>query len=374
MPDEEHDGGAEHAACASQPGDQGADRGAAGDAGDEHRGPARGADGAGADEGAGDPAAGLGSQVDPAALRTVASSMQAAMRSALRGISVVPPAGWSRALGQSWPVVPAGFHAQVTAALAPGLRALQEQLAALPPVVDPAVFRAIGDALPKINLPGLARALERLREALPPNWDSVGQYQQLAEIAREDGIPVVWVPPGEVLTELVAASDRSARLQVLRTRQAEVLASCREVLSEVAQADMVVRVPQALEAITALESGLAAAAQTLAVAVTEAVLTAHVANGRTYKRLADDVDVDVEELSIAELRGAVALLPVIRFYTTWWSSSGTPPPAELSRHVTVHLAPASHLTVDNALVAVMLLTSVLRDLDAAAATPASGAT
>jgi len=374
MPDEEHNGGAEGEARASQPGDQFEDRGAAGDADDGPPGPARVADGAGADEGPGQPAAGLGVQVDAAALRTMASSMQAAMRSALRGVSVVPPAGWSRALDQTWPVVRPGFHAQVTAGLAPGLRALQEQLAELPPVVDPAVFRAIGDALPKIDLSGLARALQRLREALPANWDSLDLYQELAEIAREDGIPVVWVPPGEVLMELVAASDRSARLQVLRTRQTEVLTGCRDVLSEVAEADMVVRVPQALEAISALESGLAAAAQTLAVAVTEAVLTAHVANGRTYKKLADDVDVDVEELSIAELRGAVALLPVIRFYTTWWSSSGTPPPAELSRHVTVHLAPASHLTADNALVAVMLLTSILRDLDAAATTPASGAT
>lgn len=311
-------------------------------------------------------------QVDPAALRAVTTSMQVAMRSALRGISVMPPAGWSRALGENWPVLPTSFHAQVTAALAPGLQAVTSALAAMPPVIDPAVFRAFGEAMPKIDLSGLTQALDRLRDALPPNWESLSQYRELAEIARQDGIPVVWVPPGEVLSELLVAPDRNARLQVLSARRPEVLRSCRQVLAEVKDADLAVRVPQALEAITALEGGLPSAAQALSVAVTEAVLTAHVAGGRRYQKLADDVDVDIEELSVSELRGAITLLPITRFYTSWWATSGAPLPSELSRHVTVHLAPASHLTADNALVAVMLLSSLLRDVDASAG--AGGAT
>ncbi len=101
------------------------------------------------------------------------------------------------------------------------------------------------------------------------------------------------------------------------------------------------RVPQALEAVQAFESGLAGAAQTLAVAVSEALLTEHVANGRSYKQLATDVAVDTGALSIVELRSIYALLPVHRFYTPWWPSTGAARPDILSRHVTVHHAPQS---------------------------------
>lgn len=315
-----------------------------------------------------DPAGPPDFSVDSAVVRAAATSMLVALRSALKGVSVMPPVGFAQALGDNWPVFPSNFQAQVTAALTPGLQALSSAASAMPPIIDPAVLRAFSEAMPKIDLSGLAQALDRLHEAIPPNWDSLSQYRELAEIARKDGIPVVWVPPAEVLADLLTAPNRETRVRVLTARRVEVLDSCRQVLAEVQHPDLADRVPQALEAITALESGLPSAAQALAVAVTEAVITGHVAGTRSTKKLAEEVDVYVDELSVAELRGAFALLPVARFYTSWWATSGTPPPPELSRHVTVHLAPASHLTPENALVALMLLSSLLRDVDASAVT------
>ena len=69
--------------------------------------------------------------------------------------------------------------------------------------------------------------------------------------------------------------------------------------------------------------------------------------------------------AITELRRAIALAPIERFYTEWYPSSGRPAPAELSRHVTIHQATLDHFSRSNALLAVMLMTSLLREFQQA---------
>jgi hypothetical protein len=242
----------------------------------------------------------------------------------------------------------------------------QRKVPAMPPPFDMDKIRKqfAGVVLPKIDLTGLAAALDRAKEALPPNWDGLDHYEALGEIAKDDGIPVVWVPRASVLADLVAAPDRDERVKILLARQDEITEDCRSVMAEVTDPDLAPRVPQALEAVGALLAGFPQPAQALAVAVSESLLTEHIANGRSYKALATDVAVDTDELTIVEVRSTFALLPVHRFYTPWWPHSGVPAPGELSRHVTVHHARADHLTPENALIAIMLLSSVLRDLQA----------
>ncbi len=258
------------------------------------------------------------------------------------------------------------INKQVADAAALPVQRLRAQIASLPLIYDAARIREQIDALlPRIDTAALLRAAERLQEFLPTNWPRSTRFRLLSEIAKDDGIPVVWVPRAEVLTDLAAAPDRAARVAILLGRVPDILDDCRRVLTEVTDADLLVRVPQALEAVDALQTGLAGAAQTLAVAVAESLLTEHVAQGRKYQRLADDVAVDTADISVQDVRSTFALLPVARFYTPWRPGSGSPPPEALSRHVTVHHARADHLTKENALIAVMLLASLLRDLDEA---------
>lgn len=53
---------------------------------------------------------------------------------------------------------------------------------------------------------------------------------------------------------------------------------------------------------------------------------------------------------------------VSRFYTRWFPNDPTPPPTHLSRHVSVHVADGMHYTEENAILAVMLMASLLRQL------------
>lgn len=51
---------------------------------------------------------------------------------------------------------------------------------------------------------------------------------------------------------------------------------------------------------------------------------------------------------------------VARFFTPWRPSDATPPPSHLSRHVVAHQAAVEHFTATNALLSLMLVTSIIR--------------
>jgi hypothetical protein len=57
----------------------------------------------------------------------------------------------------------------------------------------------------------------------------------------------------------------------------------------------------------------------------------------------------------------VLITPISSFFTDWWPSSGKPVPSKLSRHVVAHHANVEHFTPVNALLALMLVVSILRE-------------
>lgn len=69
-------------------------------------------------------------------------------------------------------------------------------------------------------------------------------------------------------------------------------------------------------------------------------------------------------LSRYEFKYLVLIAPIPHFFTPWWPEKGDPPPEELSRHVVAHHPTVKHFSVDNALIALMLVTSLLREKQA----------
>lgn len=197
--------------------------------------------------------------------------------------------------------------------------------------------------------------------ALPPNWPAGVDYVKVIDLAN-DGIPVVWVPPGPILEHVVAAVSRPAQLAVLHSHRDELIADIGRVLDEVTHVELGGQIPLAKAALESWSSGHEESAQALAVTVIEAVVTRHYARGRKYEqvRAAAKIDLDNDALSISELRLAVAVAPLSTFYTPWFPNQGEPAPDTLSRHVTVHQADVGHYTSDNALLSIMLLASTLR--------------
>ena len=89
-------------------------------------------------------------------------------------------------------------------------------------VDDPDVFERMK------TTPALRAALEMTR---PENcWGTGLSPKVLFAIARDDGIPVVWVPPSAVLLDLAAAPDHNARMAVLLARKQEIVDHCKVVI------------------------------------------------------------------------------------------------------------------------------------------------
>jgi hypothetical protein len=224
----------------------------------------------------------------------------------------------------------------------------------------------------KIEIPeGLKDAFVGLLAALPPNWP-VGLDPKLLDpifsIIQDEGIPLVYVPRADIVTALVDAADREERIRILLDRSDEVIEDCRQVLTTITEPTLTNQTPMAVKALDAIAAGHVEAAQALAVVIVETVVTRTI--DKNYGKVRQFVKVDDPgDLGIIELRVNAALAAIGPFYVGWYPNSGTPAPVELSRHVTVHQADASHFNPGNGIVAVVLMTSVLRAIQEMLATP-----
>ena len=205
----------------------------------------------------------------------------------------------------------------------------------------------------------LSDILRPLRERLPPNWPGDIDLGHVQAVIQDDGLPLVWVPRAEVVTILLAAPDRAARVEVLLAHEQEITADCRTVLGSISHETLSGQLPLAVKALEAFEAGHHEAAQALAAAVTETAVTHALGN---YNKARQRAAFDPGKVTLRQLRVQAALAPIGPFYTAWYPSWGTPAPEALSRHVTIHQADQRHYTRGNAAVAVLLTASVLRAL------------
>ncbi len=81
-----------------------------------------------------------------------------------------------------------------------------------------------------------------------------------------------------------------------------------------------------------------------------------------YERVKDTVRVNLNEAPAWQLRVAASLAPVAAFFTPFFPHKGDTVPEGMSRHVTVHFAFDEHYTEEHVIVAVLLMTSVVRGL------------
>jgi hypothetical protein len=215
-----------------------------------------------------------------------------------------------------------------------------------------------------------------LRRAFPPNWDPDRvRLALIRTIVAEDGIPIVWVPRAAIVSELMAVSTRDERLGILNARDAEVIEDCTECLTHCSRSVLADNVALAQRAMDAYTARLYEPSQALAVVIAETIITQYVAGGPghgVYKK-ATQIAKFRGSIMLSELRRAAAIAPIERFYTEWYAASGNPPPPELSRHVSVHHPSLQQYSRSNALLAVMLLVSLLREVTEWEATSADSA-
>jgi hypothetical protein len=234
-----------------------------------------------------------------------------------------------------------------------------------------------GKLLPKIDFSDLlkfepAGGWERWRTTWwPPNWPRDIDRNAVQAILNDESLPLVWVPRAEIVTEMLAAATREERVAVLVARRAEVADDCRGVLADVDHPRLLGQRRLLTAAVDALANGHDEAAQALAVLVVETAVLQAAAAGhidgvakhtKLYERVKDAVRVNLDEAPVWLLRVVVSLAPVAGFFAPFFPHKGDPVPEGMSRHVTVHFAFDEHYTEEHAVVAVLLMASVVRGL------------
>jgi hypothetical protein len=216
----------------------------------------------------------------------------------------------------------------------------------------------------------------------PENWWGTDLSPKvLFTIARDDGIPVVWVPQPEVLLALAAAPDRKARLSVLLARKQEIIDHCKMIIHDCDDPWVTDEHDLAAKAIAAYEDGHQEAAMALAVSVGEPLaIWASTPRWKFFKSDAEqeawersrkkagkyawatlELNAVRADFSQYEVPRQALIAPIHRFFTKWYPDDEQKPPDGLSRHVVAHQPTPQHFSPENALLSLMLVTSLLRE-------------
>ena len=193
----------------------------------------------------------------------------------------------------------------------------------------------------------------------PPNWPTaLPDPNQLNLILNEEGIPLVWAPRLSIVQRLLNARDRAARMTVLLSCRNDIIEDCAELVDQLTHDRLINQHALALKVLSTYTAGHDEAAHALAVVVTDSAVKA-IFTGK-YEQIPSKAKIDIDETPYRSLRLLAALAPIGRFYVEWRPGSGGPQPQALSRHVSVHHPGPDHYSPANAILAVLLMASVLK--------------
>lgn len=246
----------------------------------------------------------------------------------------------------------------------PALRAYKEYAdrigAEVARIIGPAI-ESIARATTVLDKIDWVALLDSMRASLPPNWDESVDVELIESIINDEGIPLVFVPNNSILNKLLVAENRAERVAILLQNKEEVLRDCQSTLASVTHTTLAGQLPLAKDAVASCQDGHAPSGQALAVSIVETIVSNIL--GMNYGQAKQKLVLDLDDLPYTQVRVKAALAPIPKFYTSWYPKGGIPPPAELSRHVSIHQADVQHYTEENALIASMLVASVMRAVD-----------
>jgi len=198
--------------------------------------------------------------------------------------------------------------------------------------------------------------------AIPGNWQgTVTEMVAISEFMRESGWSLTWTPPYWVISEVLATPDLRERQSVVEAAEPLILADLDRLLRGVDRPMLDHYIAAARQALEAHRSGYFWPCQALcAAALTTAVhdLWEHKKLGKAraaFERLHPN-EAGLFDLRAYAVRGAVGR--VLRNYP-----DDGPVPIEYNRHASTHDVDPRQFTDFNSLLSVMLLVSVILEVD-----------
>lgn len=224
----------------------------------------------------------------------------------------------------------------------------------------------------------LERAEENFRASLPPNWRSPDvEFPDLDELERlqlREGLPLAWVPPNRVLSEVLSAKTAAARRRVIAREADVILRACDRELRRLNSEETKEWRSSARQAGKAMRAGHWQAGQALAAIALDTATVRFIRSsypdavsqskkgkggakvstppGSSERSLPTWSDVDYPKalLVLHGLYGAFAEFD---------GGAGEPVPTQFTRHGTVHSMSRRQYSRANALIALMHVVGLL---------------
>lgn len=208
----------------------------------------------------------------------------------------------------------------------------------------------------------IAKNLQKIAaRAYPPNWrieDGLVRFpDNLETILIEEGIPLAWVPPPQVLEKLFAAQTPGDRRKVLSSNWKAVVAECTAVLNSVEEQKLSVYVEFALEAAEALAAGKWKASQALSTNILDSFLHQKftIASRKELTNQKQRVDWKKFPMRVALVVGALS-----GGYAEYWPKNGDEIPKQFSRHASAHGLSRRQYSRLNAVIALMNVVGLIK--------------
>lgn len=199
---------------------------------------------------------------------------------------------------------------------------------------------------------------------IPENLVALGKevaWERFIDLVYNDGIPLYAIPRSDTVLKLVHADGLRARRKVLIECQKSIFEDCRSARNSLRSDYAQEMWHLVLSGLGALENGHSDAAQAL---FTNTMDTVHQKiwpdrddrKDITHHVKGDEVPESFAEMSVGENLIFAALW---NSHITFWPKRGEEPPAEYSRHASVHGVSRRQYKLENCIQALMLVTSLL---------------
>ena len=234
-------------------------------------------------------------------------------------------------------------------------RSMQESLAtSLAPVFEAARQFRLPEGL-RDTMAAIGRAVA---DALAPNWPPEAHWSDVLDLIQETGWALVWLPDAGIMVELLASENAEGRNRVLLEHAGEITETARTRLAEVEDPTLVYLADCAREAAEAFDAGYERSSQALCASA----LTGLVQSVMGYDKLAkarDELAENWDEMNLPLLRYGLIVSTVPSALVQF----GDVVPDRFNRHAVSHSPSPVQFTRLNALVALMLVTALVRELD-----------
>jgi hypothetical protein len=215
------------------------------------------------------------------------------------------------------------------------------------------------------TMAGLRALSESMLRYWPDNWEGVdtSDIGTALRIAKDEGLPLVWVPRAELVQELLAVPDAAARRALLETHVDDIVSDCAEVTDREYHSELVAYADRLQDVVEAHRAGLHAPGQSLAAVVVTALLQWVYGHGELRRVKASPMRAKAEdEQVLRDLKVAVlieAAVPAVQGGMDKLSDDELPD--GFNRNATLHRVAARAYTVPNAMCALMLATGLLAE-------------